>query len=787
MEAVANPLDQSGNNQYSTDEMVNPFLLPYANRLSFVPLIKMIERLSGEGNGRAFLANEALKRLEQVPAFREPIRDMSLLDKHRELVDLMLTFVVAPGTRDQQLLKIARPFSMDDIYASPRLVKLMKEGEVEYEMNRSDSILFCATVVRACSTILNKYYGRSIEIDPPIQLTVKKADSALPEFYKVSMNLDFVDIVVKGELPPLADEEIDQLLSNIYDTDRWLSALPPEVFEFHGFVMVSLVDITEEESLSRIKHHLLRRDAVLAPSNVGELESLLQTHLGIPDLRLGITAIDYPKENTVDHKYKIRFDFLADEVDDLLADRYQGSVYERVCQYRDVMLVEDLTKLKNKTELEERLLQQGLRSAIIATLVGPNDRVLGIVELGSPHPYGLHSFVELKFKELTGLFRMAVQRSREEVDNSIEAIIRERYTALHPSVEWRFIQSAFAVMSAQERGESVQQDESIVFKEVYPLYGQADIVSSSTKRNESIQADLQTELGMARKVLERSLSVQALPLVRQTMLHIDREMQHLSEAYNSSDETRIVDLLHTEVQPLLRQLQVEHADLSPLVKAYFERLDPELGVVYERRKDYDESVEMVNELISCYVDQQEKEMQEILPHYFEKYKTDGVEYEIYLGASILQQKDRFSDIHLRNFRLTQLIQMCEITRKVEAKKSELPEPMTTAQLIFAYTSPLSIRFRMDEKQFDVDGAYNVRYEILKKRIDKAVIEGSGSRLTRSGHVAIVYLQEKDRQEYLEYADYLLYEGYISEPPEELALAPLQGVKGLKALRLKVKL
>ena len=29
---------------------------------------------------------------------------------------------------------------------------------------------------------------------------------------------------------------------------------------------------------------------------------------------------------------------------------------------------------------------------------------------------------------------------------------------------------------------------------------------------------------------------------------------------------------------------------------------------------------------------------------------------------------------------------------------------------------------MDEKIFDVDGAYNVRYEILKKRIDKIEIK-----------------------------------------------------------------
>lgn len=40
------------------------------------------------------------------------------------------------------------------------------------------------------------------------------------------------------------------------------------------------------------------------------------------------------------------------------------------------------------------------------------------------------------------------------------------------------------------------------------------------------------------------------------------------------------------------------------------------------------------------------------------------------------------------------------------------------------STPISIHFKMDEKQFDIDGSYNVRYEIAKKRIDKAKIKGS---------------------------------------------------------------
>jgi hypothetical protein len=266
---------------------------------------------------------------------------------------------------------------------------------------------------------------------------------------------------------------------------------------------------------------------------------------------------------------------------------------------------------------------------------------------------------------------------------------------------------------------------------------------------------------------------------------VNRNRKGLEAEFNSNDESRIVDLIQNEVHPIITQIRDRYPSLASNISSYFNYLDNDLGIVYQKRKAYEESVTSLNTAIGNYLEQEDKKAQEILPHYFEKYKTDGIEYDIYLGQALLN-KHTFSPMYLRNLRLWQLINMCEITRKVEVVGKKLPVPLTTAQLIFAYTTPLSIRFRMDEKQFDVDGAYNVRYEILKKRIDKAVIEGTSDRLTVAGKVAIVYLQEKDKQEYLEYIDYLLHEGYISDDIEDLTLGKLQGVQGLKALRITVK-
>jgi hypothetical protein len=118
-------------------------------------------------------------------------------------------------------------------------------------------------------------------------------------------------------------------------------------------------------------------------------------------------------------------------------------------------------------------------------------------------------------------------------------------------------------------------------------------------------------------------------------------------------------------------------------------------------------------------------------------------------------------------------------------KSSLGVPLDMTHLILVQDVPLSIRFRLDEKQFDVDGAYNVRYEIMKKRIDKALVKGTSERLTQPETVAIVYSNAREAVEYGEYIEYLQSIGHLHPEVESLELETLQEVQGLRALRVRV--
>ena len=122
---------------------------------------------------------------------------------------------------------------------------------------------------------------------------------------------------------------------------------------------------------------------------------------------------------------------------------------------------------------------------------------------------------------------------------------------------------------------------------------------------------------------------------------------------------------------------------------------------------------------------------------------------------------------------------------LQERRVDLPMPLDPTHLVLVQTTPLTIRFRRDEKRFDVDGAYDVRYEIVKKRIDKAVVRDTGERLTQPGMIAIAYSQEHEAAEYRRYLDYLRSAGFVEDETEELDLEDLQGVFGLRALRVTI--
>ncbi len=767
-----------------TKKKLGYYAFPFSCKLSFVQLINHWKKKVSSGDaGEVIIAKEITRQLDDGLEFLTPFDSLDEIKDKRDFVELLLTGIFPSALRERELAFARKPFDPAGFYYTLPFLNLFSKEGLSFYINHQEGVRN-ATIIRACRMILNRFYGQRIKYEEETILSMKTKDSPYEKHYKLEYNTKFVEIKKLKLLQAISQDEINLLLSDIEDIDLWLKYIPPTHFEFQGMVSVTLIDVTEGEAMSRLKKVLLNKEAVVEPESILELEMQLRTYFGVKDLVMGLIAVDYPVGRKLPHRYKINHSLLNKKVKRLFSDKYAGSIYEQACKIGDTLIIEDLERYPFPTALEKQLLKRGLSSVIIVPLMRSN-KVIGILELGSPNAYDLNSFIRRKLREVRPLFRTALRRSRQEIDNEIEAIIRERYTALHPSIEWKFIDAAFKLIARRKKEGDKARIDSIVFKDIYPLYGQADIVGSTNKRNNAIQEDFVDNLLRVKKILEKIDDKNKFPIIESLKVRVLDELDYLESGLLSNHEFRTSRFLKEEVYPFFIQLKDQKTKIDRELNQYFADLDKDLKIIYNKRRDYEESVQMINRTIGDFLLKEDKKNQEMLPHYFEQRKTDGVEYNIYIGQSLLKGK-RFERIHLQNVRLWQLISMCKITRKIEALQKKIPIPLFTAQLILVHSTPLTIRFRMDEKQFDVDGTLNIRYPLLKKRIDKALIEGTGQRLTQKGKVSIVYSEEKDRIEYEKYIEYLLQKGLIKEEVEYLSLGKMQGIQGLKALRVSVR-
>jgi hypothetical protein len=633
-------------------------------------------------------------------------------------------------------------------------------------------------------TVLNTFYDQEVDFFSGEGMVLRDQSSKMERHYKFNIQLDYLEVKALKPLKKLSQKQIYHLLNNLDDEALWLECIPPENFLFKGFLIGMIADATKPEILSILKEMAANEGGKSGHENdLNEIELMARSFLNMPEIRFGVLqTASGPWVESVFWCLLRRYDKPA--IHQSLED--SNSPYGRVLHQKEPVVVEDLKKEKSASALEEALLHDGIRSLLLVPLTDDEGQVISIFELGAPVPYQFTQLTLHQLRDFIALIEMGANKFIQEMENSVRLTIQQEFTSIHPSVEWRFRNVASKYFWEREVEQRQTSPEPIVFKDVYPIYGQADIVGSSRQRNTAIQADLTDNLKRVYAILKKCRECVHFHLLDIYAEKVEAFLEKLAkDGIISSDESVIVELLTQQIHPMLRKLRNRFPELpQALLDEYFVYLDPELDIVYRSRKAYEESVSRINQAVSHYLLQEEEKMQEVLPHYFEKFQTDGVEYNLYLGQSLLEEMP-FHSFYLHDFRLWQLILMCEITRLVERQAETLPVPLTTAQLIFVFNSTLSIRFQMDEKQFDVDGAYNVRYEILKKRIDKAYIKGTDERLTQAGKVAIVWLQEKDRQEYQEYLDHLVRNGYIQPEIEDLELERMQGVEGLKAIRVTV--
>jgi hypothetical protein len=759
--------------------------MPLKHLISFDGLLKKYEKqLDGDDPFLAATAKRILDAQSGYPVLREGFNDLELLEKYRDVIDNILqdTFTEALSTNE---IKVATlPYRDVIIKTSKRFQQMIMEAGEDFEpelRNPGEGMDY----IMSCAVILNFHYGFELDFSRPFFYDIPDPQGVM-RHYRILYNADFMDIIPTEKSKEITQDDVDELLEHPNDLDLWMEKIPPESFISKGFVIANMFDVTAEQAISDIKTKLISIHKAGPGSFVLDLQETFKSFFRLPNVKVGFVSYNKIKdqfEEIIGTGFE-SFLLNAEEKMSCKTSLCQHS-YKKLITDNSYFAIADIERYfetSGGVEPYNGLKKQGIQSAIFAPIANEG-KLLGVLEIVSEKKGVLNGVNAQKLDDVMPFIVSAVVRNKNEENNRIDAIIQNECTSVHSSVLWKFKEEAKLFISDEMEGNQPTFKE-IVFNDVYPLFGQIDIKDSSKARNLAIQRDLMIQLSHISEVLGIAFEKKKLPIYEELIFRVDNHLESIKEMLYTNSEQAIFDFVKEEIAPVFEHLKNADSTLEKHILAYEAKIDMGTDSYYDHRKNYDESVTIINKKLSQVIDKRQELAQEMFPHYYERYKTDGVEHNLYIGASISESLE-FNDLYLNNLRLWQLQVMCEMENVHYVLKPELPIPLDVTSLILVYNTSLSIRFRMDEKQFDVDGTYNARYEVIKKRIDKSFIKGTEERLTKKGTIAIVYSQKKDELEYLRYIKFLKSKGCFTDKVEIVELEGLQGVSGLKAIRAEI--
>lgn len=768
-------------------EGVDLITLPGQFRLSFKPYVTYLKRKEQQAASSAGLANLYSYLIDQfTPTLldEKPIEDQYEAGQIDAFFQLIAASILPLNYDGEKFpFGFGLPVPLVLFYTSPAFKQMSRQfanlrSTLHQKVDRDDVFRFVYQI------ILKKYYDVKITREVASFYRFQTQVDGLTAYYQISINSSFLEPDFKGELPPLQHAWVEFANYSIGHVDSLPTPLPLESFSFEGFTFFQIEETTEAETLVQLQNVFVHLQSESESVIYGRFEHALRNLCGQPNLQIGLVPFLKVNERYVYYPpYSGRsiFENQRDGNGRLMESTTQQQL-TRQSTGRVLPLV--LPILDDNPDLDV-LLHAGkeIRSLIVYPIqVG--DELIGLLEIGSPVSNTLTETTLQKLEPVIPLIKELLLYQRNAFNARLNDVIKQQFTPLQPAVAWKFSEVAFEYLRVAKKEAISPEMAQVHFPGVYPLYGSVDIRNSSIERHKAIRQDFSKQLNAIEEILYNTHLPGELALPGQLLTTCSRWKTQLTNNMSPDDEIEIALFLSQEINPYFHHLLLHHHDLSEQLERYFAQTVTVTGNFNQALRAYELSQEWLNDTLRDYMEEQEKSLQTGYPHYFEKFRTDGLEYTLYAGQAITPRK-AFEPDDLRHLRLWQLSSMIDMARLTHQLRPNLPLPLQTTQLILAHSQPVDLSFRQDERRFDVEGSYSIRYEVIKKRIDKAHIKDTSERLTQPDTIALVYANSRELADYLPLIDTFREQHKLLSEVTYLELEPLQGVIGLKALRLRV--
>jgi hypothetical protein len=267
---------------------------PFTCELSLAPLIAFWQQTITPAHPiKGTLASMVQDQLRQAPELLEPITDHTVIPRHRELIDVLMTVVFPQAFWEQAYAAVMIPFQLRSVYATPAFERLglTDDGTLRGRLNADTQTVAQVKLLAAYAFILQQVYGIELNFEYPLLFTTTDPETGLERHFKPNLDGRFIAVKTLGEVPRLTDDAKLQLFANLANPRVWMELLPPRHFVFQGFTVLTAEDVTDQEVLSALKRDLIEKESIISNARFRTLQDRLRTLFRKPALRFGLAAL----------------------------------------------------------------------------------------------------------------------------------------------------------------------------------------------------------------------------------------------------------------------------------------------------------------------------------------------------------------------------------------------------------------------------------------------------------------------------------------------------------------
>jgi hypothetical protein len=757
-------------------------------RLSFKPLLDLWKEVSQNGHGQAAkVCYDLYQRFYSVAELLEPIIDDKVIKQHEVLIEEAMVTLFAPAfSTKKESFAIAGPFSSKPVYASltfqntylDRFGNFLLPMDVQVEKNLAE-----AKINLAYKLILRKWYSLELIGGESFICSSPERGNNIHNYFQLEWDPQFINVSTSCTLPELPEEFLLKCYraSDITHFPLLSEILPLNNFIFEGFVITRISEVSAQETANKIRNILQHENPLENEMLIQDLRCQLRYLLNIQEGDIGFTIFYDNGEDEEMHEFNY-CSILLNRIKDKNGWPNFCQQLANLLQRHSGYLFWSKSDMPDANIVEERLSEGGWKAAAFVALYG-NKRIIACLEILASKDLQIGSNLLLNVGYVQEMLQFAINSYRYQVRSRVDETVKKHFTAVQSSVGWKFNKASVHFLAKKIEGSTAEM-EPIIFEDVYPLYGILDIKNSSQERKRAIQQDLLQQLHYLKQELAIVSASDPGALVEQVQLNVDKYIHLIKDSLNEADIQSTEQFLQHYIPAFFEELTKGRTGVSGEVRAHFKNLGVNSLYSNTYQKRFEISVKKINDCILRNLDSEQGAAQQIYPHYFERLVTDGVEFNMYVGQSIVPKK-KFSIDHLKAIRLWQLSFIAKTAQQLGRLSPKLDLPLQTTQLVLAYSKAVSLRFRSEERRFDIDGIHNAHFEIMKKRIDKVMVKHTSDRLTQPGTIAVVYSNDHDAKEYIHFMEQMKAEGILAGTIENLDLEELQGISGLRGLRAAI--